>query len=261
MNNSTNAATQQSFKARLTEFFDNEHVSSGFRRIHIALATLIFLNLFALILETVPEIYSGYKSWFNGFELFSVSVFIIEYLLRLWTAQNKWHFIRSPLAIIDLLAIVPSLIPFLPLDLRFLRLFRLFRLLRILKLVRYSHALQILGSAFYKRRHELMIAIFIGLFLLTLSSSIVYFFEHPAQPDKFRSIPESMWWAAATLTTVGYGDIYPVTVFGRIFGACTAFLGVGMFALPAGILASAISDELKENPQEEKKCPHCGKVV
>lgn len=245
---------------KLTEIFDNELTNPKFRKIHLALATLIFLNLIALIVESVPEVYRSYGNWFMAFEVFSVAVFTIEYVLRLLAARNRWKFVKSPMAIIDLLAILPSFVPYLPFDLRFLRTFRLFRLFRILKLARYSHALQVLGSVFYKRRHELAISVFIGLFLLTVSSSLVYFFENSAQPDKFRSIPESMWWAAATLTTVGYGDIYPVTVFGKIFGACTAFLGIGMFALPAGILASAISDELKEHEEKSDLCPHCGKA-
>lgn len=214
-----------------------------------------------MILESVPELRAQHQNFFLAFEAFSVVIFTIEYLLRLWVADNRWQFVKSPMAVIDLLAILPSLLPYVHVDLRFLRSFRLFRLLRIFKLASYSHALQLLGRVFMSRRHELAVSVLLGLFLLTMSASCVYFFENEAQPDKFTSIPHSMWWAAATLTTVGYGDVYPITVMGRLFGALTAFLGVGMFALPAGILASAFAEEMKRNPGEVQKCPHCGKEI
>ncbi len=220
--------------------------------INLALATLIVLNVIAVLLETVPSLHTEYKWQFSAFEAFSVFVFTIEYLLRLWVAPEgrpdlppgraRWRGIRSPMAIIDLIAILPSLLAmFVPFDLRILRVLRV---LRVFKLTRYSSAMTILLDVLKEEASSLFAAIFILLILLILTSAGAYIVEHQAQPENFGSIPAAMWWAMVTLTTVGYGDVTPVTPLGRVFGGLVTLIGVGMAALPAGILASGLNEQL-----------------
>ncbi len=217
---------------------------------------LIVTNVIAVVLETVESLSVAYKTFFDAFELFSVAVFSIEYVLRIWTAvESEDNRFRPPvagrirysmtwLALIDSIAILPFyLAAFLSVDLRFMRVFRL---LRLLKLTRYSAALQTLGAAVYGQRRVLGAALAIIVTLLVSASSIMYLLENEAQPEAFASIPEAMWWGVATLTTVGYGDVTPISAAGKIFGAFIMVLGIGMFALPAGILATAFASELRK---------------
>lgn len=237
---------------------------------------LIFLNVTAVILETVPAIEKSLKSFFYIFELFSVIVFTLEYLARVYsiTSEKKYshpikgriQYIFSFMAIVDLLAILPFYLPFLiKVDMRFLRALRLLRFLRILKIGRYSESIQLLGSVVKSKREELTITFYVLFILLIIASSLMYYFEHAAQPQNFSSIPAAMWWGIATLTTVGYGDIYPITVLGKLTGAIIAVLGIGIFALPAGIIASGLIEQIQH--KNEKKysspqyCPHCGKKI
>jgi len=238
--------------------------------------TLIFINLVAVALETVDSIWLEYQVYLENFERFSMIVFTIEYALRLWSCtvveefkdpvRGRIKFIFTPLSIIDLLAILPFYLPLLIPDLRFVRSLRLFRLLRILKLSRYNESLRTLGHVIKSKKEDLIVIFSTVLILLFLASSMIYFVEHEAQPEAFPNIPESMWWGVITLTTVGYGDVYPVTFMGKLLGALLAILGIGIFALPAGILASGFSEEMearrnnKIEPQA-KICPHCGKEI
>ena len=236
---------------------------------NVFLGSLILLNVLAVIVETVESIRVRWASEFAAFESFSVAVFTLEYLLRLWTctldprfegsARGRLRFVLSPMAIIDLLAIVPAYLPgdsFL--DLRYARVVRLVRLLRALKLARYSRSVQTLSNVFRERRADLVLTTVLLLVLLVVSASTMYFAEHAAQPGTFSSIPAAMWWAVVTLTTVGYGDVYPITPLGKILGAIIALLGIGLFALPAGILASGFADELQRARKEvSQRCPHC----
>ncbi|MGC8744112.1 MAG: potassium channel family protein [Verrucomicrobiia bacterium] len=223
-------------------------------------------------METVQSISQRYSSLFSGFEIFSVSIFTIEYLLRLWscTSNPVYHhriagrirFALTPLALIDLLAILPFYLPmFMKLDLRIIRILRLFRFLRLFKLARYSESIKILANVFKRKKDELLILSFVLFVLLTIASTFMYFVENEAQPKVFSSIPAAMWWCIITLTTVGYGDIYPATVLGKILGGIIAVLGIGMFALPTGILASAFAEELHKKHDHPKVCPHCGKPI
>jgi len=216
--------------------------------LEIALIVLITLNVGAVILETVAPIYAHWKSAFDLFESVSLLVFIAEYLTRLWVApenpevrsRSKWA--ASPLAIIDLLAILPAvLVLFFPLDLRILRALRM---LRLLKLTRYSPALSMLLAVFEEEAGAFFAGFFILVLMLIFASSGAWLAEHEAQPEAFGSIPSAMWWAVATLTTVGYGDVTPVTVAGKVFGAIITIVGIGMAALPAGIIASGLNDQL-----------------
>jgi voltage-gated potassium channel len=234
----------------------------------ITIMSLIFANVFAVILETIPQLSNCYGEFFNTFELVSVIIFSIEYILRLWTctAEEKYkrpilgriRFIKSPMALVDFVAILPFYLPMV-IDLRFLRALRLFRLFRLFKMARYSQSLQTFGNVFKAKKEELVITICVGAILLVFASSVMYYAEHNAQPEAFSSIPSSMWWGIATLTTVGYGDVFPVTNLGKFFGAIIAFLGIGMFALPTGILASGFAEELeKMHKKGNRICPHCG---
>jgi len=240
----------------------------------IFILTLIVLNVGAVMLESVAGLRLRYARFFYQFEVFSVAVFTVEYLLRVWscTSDPQWRrtvvgrlrFMRTPLAVIDLLAVLPFYLPMvLPVDLRFLRVLRLFRLFRLLKVARYTESLRLIGVVVAKRKEELLITLFVIGVLLVLASSVMYLAESEAQPDKFSSIPASMWWAVVTLTTVGYGDTYPITVLGKFINAIVAVLGIGMIALPTGILGSAFIDELqrRRGRKTPRRCPHCGEPL
>jgi voltage-gated potassium channel len=232
--------------------------------------TLILLNVVAIVLESVASIRNQYAEFFQLFELFSVLVFTGEYILRVWTANlhpnyskpvvGNIKFALTPMAIIDLLAILPFYLPYLGVDLRLLRILRIFRIFRLFKIVRYVSALALINQVLKQKREELVVTFIFTMFLLLLSSTLMYYVEHNAQPDHFSSIPETMWWGIATLTTVGYGDIYPVTAFGKFLGGIIAIIGIGLFALPTGILASGFSDELENRKRKPGEvCPTCGK--
>ncbi|HED12721.1 MAG TPA: cyclic nucleotide-binding domain-containing protein [Gammaproteobacteria bacterium] len=226
------------------------------RLLNAFLVSLIVLNVIAVTLETEPALESRYHSTFIAFEIFSVVIFSIEYLCRLWVCtdyprlQNtpawraRLHYAVTPFAVIDLLAILPFFLWFLiPFDLRMLRIFRL---LRLLKLARYSPALATIVKVLRAESRALFGALIIMFGLLLLSSSLIYYAEHKAQPQAFGSIPQAMWWAIATLSTVGYGDIVPVTLVGRIIGGVVMILGLGMFSIPVGIIATAFGQAIHE---------------
>ncbi len=223
------------------------------KRVDFALIVLIIVNIFSVILETIDSIYLAYAVYFDVIEFVSVIIFSIEYLLRLWvcveneedktTRLPRLKYAASPLAIIDLIAILPFYLSFIfAFDLRFLRVLRL---LRIFKLTRYSSAMTMLLDVLREESSSFFAGFFILLVLLILAASGAYLVEHDTQPDKFGSIPAAMWWAVATLTTVGYGDVTPITAWGKLFGACVTIIGIGMAALPAGILASGLADHLR----------------
>ena len=211
----------------------------------IFLVTLIGLNVLALVIQTVEPVVVLASGFFRWFEIVSVIIFSIEYVLRVWSCVadenfrspfgGRIRFARTPLALIDFLAVLPFYLPTVGIDLRFLRAVRLFRIFRILKLGRYSEALQRFGRVFVAKKEELMMTVFVLFFLLIVSSALMYHAEHEVQPDIFSSIPATMWWGVATLSTVGYGDVYPVTAWGKVLGSVIAILGIGMFALPTGI--------------------------
>jgi voltage-gated potassium channel len=229
--------------------------------------TLIALNVTAVVLQSVRDIEVRYARPFHLFELFSVAVFSAEYLARIWscTVDPRFHhpvrgrmrFMLRPLAVIDLLSILPFFVSLATVDLRVLRAARLFRLVRLLKAGEYIAALALLRRVLRDKREELVMAGALMSILLVIASSVMYFAENGAQPDRFSSIPQSMWWAVATLTTVGYGDVYPVTPLGRLAAACISVLGIGFFALPTAILGSGFAEAMKAAKPPER-CPHCG---
>ena len=222
--------------------------------IDIFLISLILLNIVAVLLETVDSIYNQYKTQFLIFERLSTFIFLIEYILRVWVSieakkdndsnliTRLKYMITWP-AIIDLLAVLSGLLPMLfEVD---LRLLRALRMIRLLKFSRYFKVMNLLLRVLKEEKQSFLAAMFLLVIALLVASTGIYIFEKEAQPDKFGSIPESMWWAIATLTTIGYGDVTPITAMGKLFGAIIAIIGIGTVALPSGILASGFSDQLK----------------
>ena len=164
------------------------------------------------------------------------------------------------MALVDLLAVLPFYLPLLlPFDLRVLRILRLFRIFRLAKIGRYSESMKVLTKVMQNKREELLISLSTTAIMLVLISSLMYYVERDIQPEAFSSIPATMWWGIATMTTVGYGDVYPLTAVGRILGATVCLLGIGVFALPAGIIASGLSDAMRRRGKTRHVCPHCGK--
>ncbi len=229
---------------------------------------LILANAGAIVLASVRSFAECYGAFFTGFEYVSVAVFTAEYVLRLWSCVEDRHYrhplrgrlryMLTPMAIVDLLAVLPFYIAFGGVDLRMLRILRVFRLLRLVKIARYSRALQVFGRVLVNTAGQLVFSLVLLAVLLLLASSLVYMAEQDAQPEAFSSIPAAMWWAVATLTTVGYGDIYPVTPLGKFLGSVIAVFGIGMFALPAGILGAAFVEALQDM-NKAAVCPHCGR--
>ena len=217
--------------------------------------SLISLNLVCIVLESIPELDLLYRNEFLAIEIVSTIIFALEYSLRLWscveskpsnksTLKSRVRYALSPLAIVDLLAFLPSILQliFPGIDLRFLRVLRL---LRVFKLTRYFTSFELLLNVLHEERKNLAGIFFLLIVILTLAASALYLVEKDIQPDKFGSIPQSMWWAIAALTTVGYGDVYPLSAAGQILGSLVTIVGIGMVALPSGILASAFSEQMR----------------
>ncbi len=241
------------------------------RFLRAGIAALIVLNVLAVVLESVESIERACSGIFLAVELFSITVFTIEYLLRLWSVVEvpnyahpifgRLRYAVSFVALIDLVAVLPfyahALITF---DLRFVRGLRLLRLFRALKLGRYSRSLTLLAKVFRSKRDDILVSLFIIMLMLVLSSSLMFFLEHEEQPKAFPNIPAALWWGVATLTTVGYGDIYPVTAVGKICSAVIALLGIGLVALPSGLIVAGFLEEMQSG-KASRTCPHCGKAL
>jgi len=261
-------------RARVYELFEPKPDDGPLDKlVNITLMTLILLNVAAVVLDTVHVYRVHYHALFHAFEVVSVLIFSVEYLMRLWSCTSQPEF-RHPvtgrlrfaftaLALVDLAAILPFYLPLiLPIDLRMLRILRIFRTLRVIKIVRYSESMRVLGHVLRMKRDDLLVTVSSACLLLLVASSVVYAVENPAQPDKFPDIPSTIWWGVVTLTTVGYGDVYPITVLGKRLGGLIAFLGIGMFALPAGILGSGFVEEMQQHRRTETGCcPHCGRPL
>jgi voltage-gated potassium channel len=234
----------------------------GLSRFNVVLVALILIAVTLAILETEPVLIQPYGVIFERMEWALGTVFAIEYLLRLWTCvedpdygpgwRGRLKFIVSPTAIIDLFATAASFAPAGEGAL-LLRFWRLLRILRLAKLGRMSRAWSHISTAVHSRRAELLLSLYGGLVVMVVSSTILYFIEAEAQPDKFGSIPRALWWSVATLTTIGYGDVFPVTPLGRIFAAVTALTSIGVVAMPTGILAAAFSDALQRHREAEEE--------
>ncbi|MDR2902913.1 MAG: ion transporter [Clostridiales bacterium] len=233
---------------------------------------LIVMNTIAVIIATFSNLPPLVVDSLRIFEIASSLFFTAEYFSRVITAdflypsvspiRAAFRYIFSVSAFIDLFSILPFYLPLvIPVDLRALRMLRLFRFLRVFKLNRYTESLQVILKVFKNKASELVSSVFIISVLIIIASALMYDIEHQAQPEVFTNFFTSVWWAVATLTTVGYGDIYPVTPLGKILSAIIAILGIGFVALPTGIISSGFIDELsakKKTPNANKYCPHCG---
>ena len=267
MTQSSNLTARQRIR-RIVAAGRNGGIAS--RAFNAFIVTLILLNVAAMIVESIDSVRTAFHHYFLVFEIISVVVFSVEYLLRLWSCVEekqyqhpllgRLRFAATPLAIVDLLAVLPFYVPFLHVDLRMLRLLRIMRIMRLAKLGRYSESLQTLGRVFTAKKEQLASTIFILLILLVIASCLMYYVEHDAQPERFSNIPATMWWAVTTLTTVGYGDVCPVTALGKFVASIIAILGIGMFALPTGILGAGFVEETTAT-KKPIACPHCGKQL
>jgi voltage-gated potassium channel len=237
----------------------------------ISILALILLNVIAVIIGSVQFFQERWGAFLNLFEIVSVAVFTAEYLARLWSCTTDPQFtgrIRGrvrlalrAMLIIDLLAILPFYLPFLGIDLRSLRVLRLLRIFRVAKIGRYYSSLNLIKHVFQSKKEELVLTSALMCLLLVVSSSLLYYCENAVQPDAFSSIPATMWWAVATLTTVGYGDMYPVTFMGKFCASVIAVLGIGMFALPTGILGAGFVEAIQKHKEPKEVCPYCGKEL
>lgn len=235
----------------------------------IFIIALIIINIISLVIETFP-ISNELSVTMSYIETISVTIFTMEYLLRIWTSEFLYPNLSKPkaiikyifsfMAVIDLLAILPFYLPFfIPIDLRVLRSLRLVRLFRLFKLNRYNAALSTIGIVFKNKANQLISSVFIVSLLMLISSILIYSAEHDAQPDAFSNAFSGLWRAIATFTTIGYGDIYPVTVFGRILGATIGILGIALIAVPTGIISSGFMEITQSKKDNEKShCPYCG---
>jgi len=246
---------------QILEFTDPDDRTSRF--VSFGIVGLIIVNVLAIVLESIPSLYEAYEKTFFRLEIVSCTIFILEYVLRVWASvedpetvedesgtqitngKRRINFMLKPLAIIDFLAFVPIFLQLLfpGVDLRFLRALRL---LRVFKLTRYFQSFEMILEVLHDEWRSLAGTVFIMLVILIIAACGLYYIERDIQPDKFGSIPEAMWWAMAALTTVGYGDAYPITPIGKIIGSIVTLLGIGMVALPSGILASSFSERMRQ---------------
>ncbi len=206
----------------------------------IFIQVLILVSIVTFTVETIPNLKPKTKLILNIVEVFSVVIFTAEYLLRIYVADSKPKFIFSFFGVIDFLAILPFYLSF-GVDLRSLRALRFLRLFRILKLVRYNRAMNHFTAAIKSAKEEILLFLFITLILIYFAAVGIYYFENAAQPEHFSSIFDSLWWAIVTLTTVGYGDVYPITVGGKVFTFFILIIGLGIVAIPTGIISSALT--------------------
>ena len=247
-------------RKRMAEILEQGYYTDRPSRIvNLVLILLISLNVVAIFLETVDPIYAQYRQSFWYFEVFSVAIFTIEYLARVWSSidleeakhrgpiRGRLRYMLTPIALVDLLAILPFYLSlYMTIDLRFLRVLRL---LRLFKLTRYSPALGALLDVIQKEADALLSALVVLLMMLVISAGGIYLLENDLQPETFGSMPDSMWWAIVTLTTVGYGDVIPVTTMGKMFGGLIGLIGIGM-SLPAAILASGFAENIRDRKQQ-----------
>ena len=248
---------------------ENDLISNIFDGIII---TFIIINVITVIADTfnLPEVF---QNIFEIIEILSVIIFTIEYILRFYTAdllypdlssaKARIKYIFSLLAIIDLLAILPFYIPFvISIDLRVLRALRIIRLFRIFKANRYTSALTTIAEVFKKKKSQLLSSIIVCFLLMIIAAVLMYNVENAAQPETFNNAFSALWWAVATFTTVGYGDIYPITTLGKILSAIIAFLGIGLVAVPTGIISAGFMEHIdKEDDDKKQFCPYCGKKI
>ncbi len=251
-------------KEKVAKFFGTKiNRDFGAKFFDIFIEILVLLNVVAVILESYDYLYVQFGDVFDWFEVFTVTIFSIEYLLRLWVSDMnyprklKWQaykkFIFSANSIVDLISIIPFFIPFITnLDLRHLRIFRLIRLLRVFKLNKYSHSLLLIAKIMSEKKQELLATLLMFFSVLVIASSLMFYLEHAAQPKAFPNIMQSFWWGIITLTTIGYGDIFPITAAGKVLGSIIAMMGVMIVAIPTGIISSSFVQKMEESKQKRR---------
>ena len=251
-------------RARLHRELDPAQAPEGtLSALNRVVLAAVLASVALTVLESEPLIRAGREGWFFAAEVGFTALFAVEYAARLWTATERpehahpvWGRLRYALslsALTDLLALAPLLLGLLGGEAFMLRLIRVLRILRLARLGRFSMALHILGDAVRDRRFELGVSLIFAAGLLLLSSTVLHLIEGGLQPETFGSIPRAMWWSVATLTTVGYGDVTPVTAGGKLFAGLTAVTGIGLIAMPTGILAAAFSDALQRHREVERR--------
>jgi voltage-gated potassium channel len=218
---------------------------------NLAMQALILVSLAAFCLETVPELSANDRHALHIFEIVAAVLFTIEYALRILVAEHRWRFIFSFYGLVDLVAFLPFYIA-TGVDLRAVRALRLLRVFRVLKFLRYTKAIDRFKQVFHELKDEMTVFLVVALLTVFLSSVGIYYFESEAQPQKFGSVFQCMWWAVVTLTTVGYGDVVPVTIGGRIFTSVILVLGVGIIAVPTGLFAAAMK---RTHERDSKRDP------
>lgn len=244
--------------------------------INVFIISLIVLNVIAVMMETVHPLYDDHKKLFDTFDLISVIIFTVEYVLRVWSSNQdpkykgslhgRLKYIFSFGALVDLVAFLPYYLQaIIGFDLRVLRILRLLRFFRLFRLTAYTRSAKLIFNVFRTRVNDLLLSLILIIFLIIIASCALYFAEHlyPSEAEsKFTSIPATLWWAVVTLTTTGYGDMYPLTTWGRIIAGIIMLSGVAFFALPAGIIVAGFLDELKFiRKYKGHDCPHCGKPL
>lgn len=232
-------------KEKIRRIFDSTDHLSG-KVFTLTIQSLIVVSLVTFSIDTLPDISQNTKKYLRAIEVITVAIFTIEYLFRILISERKIKFMFSFYGLVDLAAILPFYIAS-GLDLRAVRVFRLLRLVRILKLLKYSKAIDRFHRALVIAKEELILFGFVAAIMLYLSAVGIYYFENSAQPDQFKSVFHSLWWAVTTLTTVGYGDMYPITAGGKLFTFVVLMIGLGIVAVPTGLIASALSQVRDED--------------
>ncbi|WP_430467543.1 ion transporter [Winogradskyella ouciana] len=230
----------------IVEYNDNK-LSKSFA---VFIQVLIVLSVITFSIETLPNLKPQTKVILNSIEIFCVIIFTLEYLARIYVADNKPKFIFSFFGLIDFFAILPFYLSF-GVDLRSLRVLRMFRLFRLLKLVRYNKAMRHFTKAMILAKEQIVLFMGVTLVLIYFAAIGIYYFENEAQPEHFSSIFDSLWWSIVTLTTVGYGDVYPITVGGRVFTFIILLIGLGIVAIPTGIISSSLTKVVEPNSDGE----------
>lgn len=245
-------------RARLAPHVDPElHPATGLSRFNRAVVAAILAVVMIGVLETEIRFIERMGIWLPVLEFLFLLFFAVEYLLRLAVARfnprygTAWRYALTPSALLDLAVLISFLSPFLGLEAAVFRFLRLARLVRLARMGRYSRAMRLLYAAMVSRGPELLISVALALSLMLAAATLLWLVEAPVQPEAFGSIPRALWWSVATLTTVGYGDIVPVTALGRLFAAATALCGIGIIALPTGVLAGAFADAIRQAREAE----------
>jgi voltage-gated potassium channel len=254
---------------KVHQFLDPDHRDTGTEKVvHGFIIILILLNVIVVSMETIHPLYKSYYKWFHAFDLFTIVVFSIEYVLRVWscTAMEKYRhpvlgrlrYMLSFAALIDLLAIFPFYLPLvIGVDLRSIRVLSLFR---FLKMGRYFKAARVISTVIKEKKNELTLSLLLMIGLIIVSSTVMYYLERDGQPETFSSIPATMWWGVTTLTTLGYGDVVPKSMAGKIVTGFSLIFSIAMFAIPAGILASGFSEAFHKR-KANRRCPNCGEPI